>query len=132
MADLSELQSSQSVKIVGAGSTGAESYFADVTSERRLQTQGPAAGTALNSRVSVSNASSQLLAADSTRKMAIITNNSGATIWLKLGAAAVVNEGFQLASGATYEINSTNLWTGTINAIKSGGNVNIDVFQGST
>lgn len=85
-----------------------------------------------NTRVAVTTASTQLLAANTNRRYAYIFNQSGATLFLKFGDPAVVNQGIRLPNFAMYEINADNLWTGTVNAISSAGTNTLDIFEGTT
>lgn len=87
--------------------------------------------TASNTRVAVTTASTQLLAANANRKIASIFNQSGATLFLKLGAAAVVNQGIRLPNFSEYTIGRDFQWTGTINAISSAGTNTLEVFEGT-
>jgi hypothetical protein len=87
---------------------------------------------ATNTTPSVTNVTSSILASNSNRKFAIIFNNSGATVYIKLGAAAVVNQGIRLAPNETFEITAINLFTGAVNAIKStAASINLDVCEGT-
>ena len=132
MADLTEITSAQSVKIVGSDSAGVEQTPVGSHADGSLKVYTPGIATASNIRVGVTNSTTQLLAANSARKYAIIANNSGITIYLKMGAAAVVGEGLVLPSGAVFQITNDNLWVGSINAIRSGGGTaTIDVFEGT-
>lgn len=88
--------------------------------------------TASNTRPLVSITSSTILAANLNRKYVILTNNEIKTIWIKLGTTAVATQGIGIPSGGAYEILSTNLWTGTIEAIVANGpSINIDIFEGT-
>lgn len=90
--------------------------------------------TGTNTRPSVGNVTSvQLLAANSSRRYAYISNQTGNPLYITLGAAAVAHQAIPLPNGGIYSINSTNLWTGTVNAISgvSSGTVNVDVFEGT-
>lgn len=89
--------------------------------------------TASNSIVSVSNSvSTAVLASNSNRKMAYIMNNSNKSLWIKLGATAVVGQGIEVGAGGSFGIDATTLWTGAVNGIVSGGSAqNIDVFEGT-
>lgn len=85
-----------------------------------------------NTRPDVTNVSSVILAANTNRKMAIITNQNAQAIYLKLGATAVASQGIILSANSTYEITAINLWTGSISAIRSGvGTSTLDVFEGT-
>ena len=66
----------------------------------------------------VATTSTLVLASNSDRLHALFVNDSDTTIYLKLGAAAVLNEGIRLnANGGAYEINWTNLFTGAVYGI---------------
>lgn len=84
-------------------------------------------------RPGVNNTSSTVLASNTARRYVMIYNQSGATIYIFLGAGtAVVNEGIRLVNNASYEITSDNLFTGAIQAVKTGAaTVNLDIFEGS-
>jgi len=72
--------------------------------------------------VSVGSSTTTVLAANASRVAATFVNDSNETIYLRLGATAVMNEGVRLnAGGGCYEINQLNLYTGTVTAICSSG-----------
>ena len=76
--------------------------------------------TATHTTLGVTAASQAALAANINRLYAMFINDSDAVIYLKIGAAAVVNEGIRLnANGGSYEMSKKagNLNTGGINAI---------------
>lgn len=77
-------------------------------------------------------ASSTALAANASRKYALIVNDSANTIYIFLGATAVLNQGIRLnANGGSYEINSTNLYTGIITTITTVASQNVIVTEGT-
>ena len=84
--------------------------------------------------VNVGVSSTLVLAQSSTRVYALVVNDSDTTIYIKLGAAAVVGEGIRInANGGAYEINWSNLYTGNIYGIhNSTGNKAITVTQGTS
>jgi len=64
------------------------------------------------------------LAVNANRKYALLVNDSDEVIYIKLGAAAVLNEGIRLnANGGSYEMSNSigNLTTGAINCISTSG-----------
>jgi len=77
--------------------------------------------SATNSKVTVAATTTEVLEADDTRVFARITNDSDAVIYLALGEDAVMNQGIRLAVGGYFEINSDNLYTGSVNAISAAG-----------
>ena len=80
--------------------------------------------------VTVGNTDTSVLAANNSRKSATFVNDSDESIYLQLGAAAVLNEGIRLnAAGGSYEINHTNLFTGAVNAICTSGSKVLTVTE---
>ncbi len=76
--------------------------------------------TPTHTAVSVAVTSTAALAANANRLYVLLVNDSDTTIYIKLGAAAVANQGIRLnASGGAYEISKKagNLYTGAIYAI---------------
>lgn len=72
----------------------------------------------------VGAATTAVLASNTSRLYALVINDSDAVIYIKLGAAAVMNEGIRLnASGGAYEMSKKlgNLYTGAINGICAAG-----------
>jgi hypothetical protein len=75
-------------------------------------------------------ASGAVLAANASRKGAIIVNDSNRVIYLGIGAAAVVGSGIRLnANGGSYEISALNLSTQVINGIASVAGNNVTVHE---
>ena len=86
--------------------------------------------TATNAKVTVAATTTEVLEADDMRVFARITNDSDEVIYLALGEDAVMNQGIRLAVGGHFEINSTNLYTGVINAICASGSKVLSVTNG--
>ena len=89
--------------------------------------------TATHGAVTVGTTSVVALSANSNRVYALFINDSDTVIYLKLGAAAVVNQGIRLnASGGAYEMSKKigNLYKEAINAITSAANKNLLVIEG--
>jgi len=139
-------------------STGAANFGAGATGAQTLRVSAnlsDGAGTALTSTLfnskqsldirpnngfstgssttpTINNVSSVVLAANTNRKYAYVFNQTGVVIYLKLGATAVIGEGIRLVNNSMFEILDSNLWTGTITAIKSGATgVALDIFEGT-
>ena len=73
------------------------------------------------------------LAANADRKYALFVNDSDSVIYLKIGSAAIANQGIRLnANGGSYEMSSVygNLDTRIINAISGGANKALLVTEG--
>ena len=82
---------------------------------------------------SIGTTSTIALASNAGRLYALLINDSDETIYLKLGAAAVANEGIRLnANGGSYEMSKKlgNLYTGAINAICATGGKTLLVLEG--
>jgi len=90
--------------------------------------------TPTHSAVTVTSTTTQALAANANRKYVLLVNDSDTAIYIKLGAAAVANEGIRLnANGGSYEMSNLggNLYAGAINAIHGGsGNKTLLVTEG--
>ena len=83
--------------------------------------------------VTAAVASTLALAANANRKYAIFVNDSDETLYLGLGAAAVLNKGIRLnASGGSYEMSALggNLYAGAVYAISTSGGKLLLVTQG--
>ena len=90
------------------------------------------ARVASNGKVAVANTTTVVLAANASRVDATIVNDSDEAIYLARGEAAVLNEGIRInAAGGVYNIDATNLWRGTVNAISTSGSKNITVTEGA-
>jgi hypothetical protein len=88
---------------------------------------GTIIGTYTHSAPSIVDTGATALAANTSRKGAVIINRSttGLVVDLFFGALGVYGAGLPLAPGQSYEINSTNLYSGIIRAITSTGNTAI-------
>lgn len=88
--------------------------------------------TASFTRPTVTNVSTQLLAANPSRKYAYIFNQGGTVMWINFGVPAVANQGWQLAANTGfYEIDAAHLWLGVVNAVKASGSAQLEVFEGT-
>ena len=82
---------------------------------------------------SIGTTSTIALASNAGRLYALLINDSDETIYLKLGATAVANEGIRLnANGGNYEMSKKlgNLYTGVINAICASGGKKLLILEG--
>ncbi len=90
--------------------------------------------TPTHAAVNVTTSSGQVLAANANRLYALLVNDSDTVIYVKLGAAAVLNEGIRInASGGSYEMSALlgNLYAGAINGIHGGtGNKVLMITEG--
>ena len=77
--------------------------------------------TAYRTGVAVATTSTQISSELVNRLYALIVNDSDTVIYLTLGGTAVLHQGIRLnANGGSYEINWTNLYTGSIYGIHGG------------
>ena len=119
--------------VVAAGAAGTHS-----AKLRRLTTDLGAllvlfavVATATNTKISVGSSDTTILAANASRKFAVIVNDSDETIYLSLSATAVQGEGIRLnAAGGAYEINAMNRYTGEISGICTSGGKYVTVSEG--
>ena len=90
--------------------------------------------TPAHTQPSIGATTTAALAANANRLYALFINDSNETIYLKLGAAAVLNQGIRLnASGGSYEISKLlgNLYTGAVNGICTSGSKVLLVTEGT-
>lgn len=84
-------------------------------------------------KVTVGNTTTSVLAANTGRGFLSLVNDSDTVIYLKFGEAAVMNEGIRLnASGGSMVISQRDFlpeFLGSINAIASAGSKNLCVFE---
>jgi hypothetical protein len=88
--------------------------------------------TPTHTEASVGTGSTLALAANHERSYALFVNDSDTVIWLRLGEAAVANEGIRLnATGGNFEMSPQlgNLYGGVVNAISSGSSKNLLVLE---
>lgn len=77
---------------------------------------------AVNDGISINSSSTSVLVANGNRKTANLVNDSDEEIYLALGEDAELNKGIRLnAGGGNFEIGSTNMWKGAVNAICASG-----------
>lgn len=64
------------------------------------------------------------------RRYCLLVNDSDSVCYIKLGVPAAANEGIRLnASGGSFEINTTNLWSGEIYAISTGASKRLMITE---
>jgi len=103
----------------------------DGSSSLRVSDSNEFSSATTPAAVSVLATSTTALAASTSRRFALFVNDSDETIYLTLGATAVLNRGIRLnAGGGNYEINSTNLYTGVVSSICASGSKNLLVTSG--
>jgi len=86
-----------------------------------------------NTSGSVGPVTSEAVAQNHNRMCLTLVNDGPSTVYLGIGARAEINKGVRLnANGGSYEINSLNLSTGTVNAITSSGTSSLCVMEMGT
>ena len=83
--------------------------------------------SATNTKVSVGNTSTSILAANANRVEMVFVNDSDEVIYLSLSGTAVMNEGIRLNSRGGAYINVTYL--GAVTAICTSGTKNLTVCE---
>jgi len=88
--------------------------------------------TFAHTTASITTASALALASNASRKYALLINNHSMPIYIKVGSAAVLNQGIRLeADGGVYEMKlGENLATGAIYAITESGVGSLLVTEG--
>lgn len=78
-----------------------------------------------NFNVSVGSSNTQVLAANSSRKLLILVNDSDENIYIALGETAILNSGIRLnKKGGSLTLDDPK-YTGVVNAICSSGSKNL-------
>jgi len=79
--------------------------------------------------VSVTNSSTQILAANSDRRLVIISNTGNINVFMSADGTAVVDKGFELRKGDTMQLGEDIDITTTLHGITKGGSTNIAVQE---
>lgn len=83
------------------------------------------------SNVSVTNSSTEILDANTTRKWAIITNIGNSDVFLAVGQTALVDKGALLGKrGGALALDASNMATEAINGITDGGSSTVMILEG--
>lgn len=97
MADLDNLQSSQSVKIAGADSSGSETTFVDATANGDLQTADLInVGTGVQSSLTIGTTAVEVkvgVSRLSNRKLVTLYNNSNVTVYWGYSGSVTTSSG---------------------------------------
>ncbi len=117
---------------VNDGDVSATNPLPVLVASQPIQVTGPTITWAAPTFATVTATSSVALAANSSRRGALLVNDSTQEIFLSLrtGSPAVVGSGLRLnANGGSYEINNTNLTLDAISAIAANGSNNLTVHE---
>lgn len=83
-----------------------------------------------NLNVSIGTSSTQVLAANSNRKLLILVNDSDENIYVSLGGTATLNNGIRLnANGGSFVLDNP-IYKGVVNAISSSGSKTLAGVEG--
>jgi len=98
---------------------------------KRLLRLSSGASTATNTVLTpAGNTSTQVLAANSNRKWVRFNNTSGATFFINLGSAAVLNRGIPLKNNGDLVIGKNDLYLGAIFCIVGSNGRTLDISEG--
>jgi hypothetical protein len=87
--------------------------------------------TVTHTAPTVGNATTAVAAANADRKWLLLVNDSDETIYVKIGAAAVMNQGIRInASGGSLELTGGSINTGAVNGICASGGKKMLVTEG--
>jgi hypothetical protein len=87
--------------------------------------------TVTHTPITVAALTTTVVAANADRKWLLLVNDSDETIYIKLGAAAVLNQGIRLnAAGGTLELTEGSLYLGAVNGICASGGKILLMSQG--
>lgn len=77
--------------------------------------------------------STVMLAANASRKYALLQNDGSVPVYIKVGAAAVASQGIRLDPGGSFEMSGFfgNLATGAINGITASGTAVVMATEGT-
>ena len=110
-------------EVVAVDATGQGDVPVTLDSEQVAISDADAYTTPTHTAVNVTTGTGEVLASNANRLYALLVNDSDTTIYIKLGVAAVANQGIRLnANGGNYEMSAMlgNLYTGAINGIHGG------------
>ena len=111
-----EFYSATAQTIQFASRLGSQVYY-DQAPTGNVSLINPVLGVGANTNVTVTTASSLILAASATRKYLLIQNkDASGNIYINFGAAATVVNGLQIGPLGSYEL-ANNMLTAAINAI---------------
>lgn len=77
------------------------------------------------------NTSTQIAATNTNRKWLYISNQSGATVYIKFGVTAVINQGIEISNNTIWKMSAVELYLGIINVIVGSNNRTIEIIEAS-
>ena len=123
MANFQEIKAQTGIKFFKSSGTGSDSD--PFVPEINAITTADEITSITNFNVSVGSSSTQVLSANSSRKLLILVNDSDQDIYIALGATATLNSGIRLnKKGGALTIDDPK-YTGVVNAICLNGSKNL-------
>ena len=119
MANFQDILANEGVRYSKSTGTGtdADSYIPSTSTA----ISADEVSSITNFNVSIGTSSTQVLAANSSRKLLILVNDSDEPIYVSLGATATLNNGIRLnASGGALALDNP-IYKGVVNAISANG-----------
>ena len=119
MTDYQAIYSHDGIKFFKATGTGSQSDPYIPT----INTQGSGSGGAVefdnatNFAVSIGNTSTEIRAANDSRKILALVNNSDVNIFISLGGTAALNSGIRLNANGGNIVIANPIYTGVVNGI---------------
>jgi hypothetical protein len=119
MANYQKINANQGTKYFKSTGTGTDADPYIPSTSTAISAEEVSSITNFN--VSVGTSSTQVLAANSNRKLLILVNDSDEPIYVSLGATATLNNGIRLnASGGALALDNP-IYKGVVNAISANG-----------
>ena len=87
--------------------------------------------TAVNFSVTVGSTSTLVRAAEASRKLLVLVNDSDVVLFLSLGSAAVMNQGIRLNANGGNIVLENPIYTGNVYAICADGGKNLVGCEGT-
>jgi hypothetical protein len=119
MANYQKINANQGLKYFKSTGTGtdADPYIPSTSTSISAEE----VSSITNFNVSVGTSSTQVLAANSNRKLLILVNDSDEAIYVSLGATATLNNGIRLnANGGALALDNP-IFKGVVNAVSQNG-----------
>ena len=85
--------------------------------------------TASNTTVAMTNSPAVVLAANSGRLYAAISNDGANVVYLNFNGSATAGKGVRLAAGAVYEIYQTKLYLGSVYGVTASGTSTLSIIE---
>lgn len=123
MANFQDIKAQTGIKFFKSSGTGtdADPFVPEISAS----TTPGEVSSITNFNVSVGSSSTQVLAANSSRKLLILINDSDEDIYLALGSTATLNSGIRLnKKGGSLTLDDPK-YTGVVNAICTTGSKNL-------